>query len=130
MMMMEFSVLVTLLALAQFVWFGIQVGQARAREGVSAPAMSGSELFERRNRVHYNTMEQLIVFIPSLWAFTFYMSALVGPAVGVVYLIGRFIYAAAYVKDPSSRGVGFGLTFAPIVILLGGGFIGALLRLF
>lgn len=127
--MMEFSALVTLLALAQFVWFGVQVGQARARDGVSAPAMSGSELFERRNRVHYNTMEQLIVFIPSLWAFSFYINALIGPAVGLFYIVGRFIYATAYVKDPASRGVGFGLTFASIIILLVGGLIGILLRL-
>ena len=127
--MMEWSVLVSLLALAQFVWFGFQVGQARGATGVSAPAMTGSELFERRSRVHCNTLEQLIVFVPSLWAFSAYVHPLIGPALGVVYLAGRFVYATAYVRDPASRSVGFTLTFIPTAILLLGAIAGSVVRL-
>ena len=128
--MMEWSVLVSLLALVQFVWFGVQVGQARGSTGVSAPATTGAELFERRNRVHMNTLEQLIVFLPALWAFSAYVHPLIGPALGVIYLVGRFVYAGAYVKDPATRSTGFMLSFVPTAILLVGAIIGALLRLF
>ncbi len=126
--MMEWSVLVSLLALAQYVWFGIQTGRARGATGVSAPAMTGSELFERHSRVHVNTLEQLVVMIPSLWAFSAYVHPQIGPALGGVYLIGRFLYSSAYVKDPASRGTGFIVSFLPVGLLLVGGIAGAILR--
>ena len=44
---------------------------------------------------------------------------------GVVYLLGRELYAFTYVKDPSKREVGYGLTFLPMMILVVGGLIGA-----
>jgi glutathione S-transferase len=43
----------------------------------------------------------------------------------VVYLIGREVYAATYVKDPAKRSLGFGLSFLPIMVLVVGGIIGA-----
>ena len=36
---------------------------------------------------------------------------------GVVYLIGRFIYQAAYTSEPSSRTVGFLMSFLPGVVM-------------
>jgi hypothetical protein len=46
-------------------------------------------------------------------------------ALGVIYLVGRQIYAAAYVKEPSKRSLGYGLSFLPVAALLIGGLIGA-----
>jgi glutathione S-transferase len=46
-----------------------------------------------------------------------------------VYLIGRQVYCASYVKDPSSRSAGYGMSFLPVMILVLGGLIGAVLRL-
>ena len=43
--------------------------------------------------------------------------------------MGRQVYAASYVKDPAKRGPGYGMTFLPIVVLIAGGLIGAVLRL-
>jgi hypothetical protein len=37
---------------------------------------------------------------------------------GVVYLIGRFIYSSAYQKDPESRSLGFMLSFLPGAVML------------
>ena len=56
---MEAVVIVTVLALVQYTFFGIQVGGVRGRTGVKAPAMSGDQEFERANRVHQNSLEQL-----------------------------------------------------------------------
>jgi uncharacterized membrane protein YecN with MAPEG domain len=77
-----------------------------------------------------NTLEQLIVFLPGLFLFARYFSPYVAAALGVVYLLGRELYAFTYVRDPSKRSVGYGLTFLPMVILVLGGLYGAVRALF
>jgi glutathione S-transferase len=114
---MEAVAIITVLALAQYMFFGIQVGGARVKSGVKAPATSGDQHFECVNRVHRNTLEQLVVFIPALWLYAHYVNPLWGAGLGVIYLIGRFIYSAAYKKDPSSRSFGFTLSFLPGAIM-------------
>ena len=114
---MEAVVIVTILALMQYMFFGIQVGGARQKSGVKAPATSGDPQFERVNRVHQNTLEQLMVLVPALWMYAHYVNPLWGAGMGVVYLIGRLIYSSAYTKDPSSRTLGFTLSFMPGAVM-------------
>jgi uncharacterized membrane protein YecN with MAPEG domain len=127
---MAYVDIVTALAVLQFVVFGFRVGGARTRYGVKAPATTGHEVFERHFRVEQNTLEQLIVFLPGLYLFCRYFSPPWGAALGVVYLIGREVYAYSYVRDPAKRGAGFGLTFLPTIILVVGGLFGAVRDLF
>ncbi|MDB6085149.1 MAG: hypothetical protein JWN43_3030 [Gammaproteobacteria bacterium] len=127
---MAYVDIVTALALLQFIVFGFRVGSAREKYGVKAPAITGNGVFERFFRVQQNTLEQLIVFIPGIYLFSRYFNPLWAAALGVIYLIGREVYAATYVKDPAKRSVGFGLTFLPMMILLAGGLIGAVRLLF
>ena len=115
---MEVTAIVTILALLQFVFFSVQVGGMRGKHGVSAPAVSGHPEFERAFRVQQNTMEQLVVFLPALWLFGHFVNYLWAAGFGIVFIIGRFIYRAEYVKDPSSRGPGFMITFLPTAIML------------
>jgi glutathione S-transferase len=115
---MPFVAIVTVLALAQFFWLATQVARARARYGIAAPAVSGNEIFERHFRVQMNTLEQLVLFLPSLWIFANYISPLWAAALGVVFIIGRAIYATSYVRDPRSRSLGFGLTAFPILAMM------------
>ncbi len=126
---MAYVDIVTALALLQFIVFGFRVGGARGKYGVKAPATTGNELFERYFRVQQNTLEQLVAFIPGLYLFAHYFNPLWAAAIGVIYLIGREIYASSYVKDPAKRSAGFGLSFLPTLILIAGGLIGAGLRL-
>ena len=126
---MTYVDIVTALALLQFMVFGFKVGKARGRYGVTAPAIAGNEIFERYFRVQQNTLEQLIVFLPALYVFCHYYSPLVAAALGVVYLIGREIYAFTYVKDPKKRELGYLLTALPVAILLLGGLFGAIRQL-
>jgi glutathione S-transferase len=114
---MEAVVIVTVLALMQYMFFGIQVGGAHQKYGIKAPTMSGDAEFDRVNRVHQNTLEQLIVLIPALWMFAHYVNPLWGAGMGVVYLIGRFIYRAEYLTDPSTRTLGFSLSFLPGAVM-------------
>ena len=127
---MAYVDIVTALAVLQFLVFGFKVGAARGRYSVKAPAVTGNEIFERYFRVQQNTLEQLIIFLPSLYLFSRYFNPSVAAALGVVYLIGREVYAAGYVKEPAKRGLGFGLSSLPVMILLLGGLIGAVRSLF
>lgn len=115
---MPFVAIVTVLALLQFFWLGFQVARARGRYGVAAPAMTGNEIFERHFRVQMNTLEQLVMFLPALWIFAAYISPLWAAALGVVFILGRAIYAAAYVRNPKSRSLGFGLSAFPTLAML------------
>jgi uncharacterized membrane protein YecN with MAPEG domain len=122
---MAYVDIVTALALLQFIVFGFKVGKARGRYGIRAPATSGNEAFERYFRVQQNTLEQLIVFLPGLYLFSHYYSPLVAAGIGVIYLVGREVYAMTYVKEPAKREIGYGLTFLPTVVLVLGGLFGA-----
>ena len=127
---MAYVDIVTALAVLQFIVFGFRVGAPRGSYGVKAPAITGNEIFERLFRVQQNTLEQLIAFLPGIYLFSHYFSPLVAAALGVVYLVGRELYAYSYVKDPAKREVGYGMTFLPMVILVVGGLIGAIRALF
>ena len=120
---MELVGAVTLLALLQFVVMGIMVGRARGLYGVKAPATTGHEQFERWFRVHYNTLEKLIVFLPSLWLFGYYVGQYYAAGLGGIYLVGRLLYALTYIRDPATRGLGTLLSDLPMVIMLLGGLI-------
>jgi uncharacterized membrane protein YecN with MAPEG domain len=127
--MMHFVALVGLLALLQYLVFGTLVGRARGKYGVKAPAVTGHEVFERYFRVQQNTLELLVVFLPSLWLFASYVSAGWAAALGAVYLVGRVLYLRGYVADPSKREIGFALSFLPIIALVIGALVGVLIPL-
>ena len=124
---MKYVAIVGLLALLQYVYFGIAVGRARGRYGVPGPAVTGHELFERYFRVQQNTLEVLVVFLPALWLFALYVSTTWAVALGAVYLVGRTLYFVGYVRDPPKREIGFGLSMLPTLALVLGALIGALL---
>lgn len=110
--------IVTILALAQFVLFALQVGGMRGKHGVKAPAIAGHPEFERMFRIQQNTMEQLVAFIPALWIYGYFVNPLWGAGMGLVFIVGRFIYRAAYLQDPARRSTGFTVTFLPTAVML------------
>lgn len=117
---MPFVAIVTVLALVEFFWLSLRVARARTRYGVVAPATTGNEVFERHFRVHMNTQEQLVMFLPALWMFASYVSPLWAAALGVIFILGRAIYAISYVREPKSRAIGFALTIMPTFLMLAG----------
>jgi glutathione S-transferase len=122
---MALVAIVIALALMEFVAFGMLVGAARGRYGVKAPTISGHEIFDRYFRVHYNTMELLIVFVPSIWLFGQYVNPQWGAGIGAIYLIGRIVYFRGYIADPAKRSMGFNMSVLPTLVLLLGALLGA-----
>jgi uncharacterized membrane protein YecN with MAPEG domain len=116
----SYVALVTIAALLVYVWMGVRVGQARAKSGVAAPAMTGDPILERHIRVHYNTLEWLPVFLVGLWLFAIYWNDLIAAGLGVVWILGRIIYALGYVADPKKREAGFLIQLAATAALLFG----------
>ena len=117
--------LIVALALLQFFAFATAVGRAREKYNVPAPATTGNEVFERYFRVQMNTLELLVMFVPGIWMFGFYVSGVVAAALGAIYLVGRCIYYFAYVKDPGKRSLGYGVSAAPVAALVIGALVGA-----
>ena len=98
----------------------LQVGRARGKSGISPPAMTGDALLERAIRVQSNTLEWLPIFLVSLWLFAIYWNELVAAGMGVVWIVGRLIYAIGYMAGPGKRSTGFLIQFlASGVLLLG-----------
>jgi glutathione S-transferase len=127
---MEYATLIVLLALLQYVWFTVRVGTTRGKYNVNAPHCEGNETWMRLNRIHLNTMEQLVVLIPATYAFAYYTSPTWVLLPGAAFIIGRFVYSAEYVKDPKSRSPGMGLTLAANATLIIGSLIGLLMGMF
>lgn len=127
---MDLVYVVIALALVQYFIFSGLVGRARVKYKVEAPAMTGHEIFERYARVQGNTMEQLVIFIPAMLLFAYYISATAAAVLGLIFIVGRFLYLRGYVSEPAKRGPGFGLSMLPIMILLLGGLGGGLWSLF
>jgi uncharacterized MAPEG superfamily protein len=118
--------IVIVIAVLQFIAFGMLVGRARGRYGVKAPAISGHEIFDRYFRVQQNTLELLICFIPAISLFAIYVNPNWAAGIGLVYIVGRQVYLTSYVADPSRRSLGFSLSALPILLLLAGALIGAI----
>ena len=111
---------VILLALLQYMVVGSLVGVARGRYHVAAPAVTGHPMFERWFRVHQNSLEMLIAFVPAMWLFGWWVSQAWATAIGLVYVAARILYTVQYLKDPKTREIGAGLSFLAIFVLIVG----------
>jgi uncharacterized MAPEG superfamily protein len=126
---MAYVTVIAMLALIEYLYFGIQVGAARGRAGIDAPATTGDPAFERAFRAHQNTLEQLIIFMPSLYATAYFVSDLYAVAAGVAFLIGRAIYFRAYCAEASRRSTGMMITALANLSLVLGALVGAVLAI-
>lgn len=125
---MSWLSLITVVALIEYFAFVLLTGQARLKYNVEAPATTGDPVFERHYRVQQNTLEQLIIFIPSLWLFAEYVGPRSAFVLGLVFIVGRAIYAMGYVREPAQRRAGALATFAANGILVIGALIGLLVH--
>jgi len=112
------SGLVTVAAVLVFFWTGAMVARARRRFGIRPPTTSGDPGFERVFRVQMNTLEQLVLFLPALWLAAAALADRWAALLGLVWVVGRLVYARGYYVAAEGRHHGFLLTVAPTFILL------------
>ena len=121
---MELVYVTIMLALLEYMVMGGLVGFARGKYKVAAPAMTGHADFERTNRVHINTLENLIIFIPSVWIFATYVSARWAAVLGFLFVVARAVYAVGYLRAAEKRGIGASVTGLIEIVLVVGCLVG------
>jgi uncharacterized MAPEG superfamily protein len=111
---------VTILAVLMLFYTSVPVGRARGKHGIKAPSITGHEDMDRAVRVHMNSLEQYALFMPLLWVatLTFTLVTWLPAALGLIWIVARFIYMRAYLRDPASRTVGFSMTLLATLGLL------------
>jgi len=117
MITMKYTALVTIAAVLYTFYLSGRVGLARGKLGVEAPAMSGQPAFDVAFRIHMNTVEQIVLFVPMLWLATSVVGDVWTAGIGGLWIVGRVIYAAGYSKDVDKRGPGMGLTMLSTAVL-------------
>jgi uncharacterized MAPEG superfamily protein len=123
------TTLAILIALLIYFGLGAVVGAARGKFGVPAPQSSGHPEFDKRNRVHMNTLEQLVMFIPAAMFAAPVLGDPTTATIALIWSVGRLIYARSYYADPAKRSLGFLLTFLPTIILIVAAAYGAVMAL-
>ena len=119
-----------MLILLQALYFGTEVGRARQRLGIEAPAVSGNDEFDRYFRAHQNSLEQLIVFLLAILVAAYLAYSITCVVCGVFNLLGRAIYFRSYIKEPRKRTLGFVLSFFSTVILIMTSLLSSILNFF
>jgi glutathione S-transferase len=117
----------TLLALLLYMAVLMVVGQARAKYRIKAPAVTGHEHFERAYRVQMNTVEQMVFFLPALWLCAALLSDRGAAVGGLIWVIGRAVYAVSYLSAPEKRGPGVAISMLAQIGLFLGAVYGLLL---
>jgi glutathione S-transferase len=111
---------VTICALLVYFGLGIGVGVARVKYKIMPPKTTGDENFERVYRAHQNTLEQLVLFLPSLWLFSWFVSVSWGAILGGAWVVGRIAYAWGYYVAAEKRAAGNAIaSLAGLVLMIG-----------
>ena len=118
MIAMPFTALVTVAAVILTFALSMRVGRMRQKHGVKAPVTTGHPEFERANRVHQNTIEQLVLFLPLLWLALYVLGDAIAALIGAVWIVGRVVYATAYARDAAARQPGMAITTLSTAVLL------------
>ena len=104
------TALITLLVVLLMFATSLNVGRARGRYGIKAPAVTGHEMFERAFRIQMNTLENAALMLPALWLYAGLIGDRGSFIMGTIWLVARVWYALAYQKNPAKRSGGFALS--------------------
>jgi glutathione S-transferase len=99
-----YPALATIIAVLVYFSQSIFVGAGRAKYKIDLPKTTGhDDNFDRIWRVHYNTLEQMPIFLPLLWIFALTVSPFYSFVLGVVWSVGRIAFMAGYYKSVEGR---------------------------
>jgi glutathione S-transferase len=118
--MLHLTALVTTLAILVYFAADFRVGRARGAYKIKAPATTGNPEFERIFRSHQNMLEWMVIFLPALWLFAFYVGDRWAALVGLGWIGGRILYLTQYAEAAEKRMLGFGVqALAAGVLVIG-----------
>jgi glutathione S-transferase len=127
--MLNWTALVTLLAIIFYFYTSFRVGKARQQFKIPAPASTGHPDFERVFRVQMNTLEWMPIFLPALWLFAAYVGDISAAVIGLVWIGGRMLYMTGYAEAADKRGRGFGIQALAAGVLWAGALAAIVMRL-
>lgn len=126
--MMYLTAWATLAVLGVYFWTGVMAGWARVKYKVMAPSMDGPLPFQSAQRVQANTLEQLPVVLAPLWLCAAWLGDTWAAAGGLLWCVGRILYALGYYRDPAKREIGFIVGMLACGALVAGSVVGLLLH--
>lgn len=110
--------------MALYFAFALRVAMARGKFDVPLPATTGNADFERVFRVHQNTHEWLPIFLTTLWVCALFFTDIGAAVLGVVWLVGRLVYAVGYTQAVERRLPGFFIQSLACALLFLGAAVG------
>ena len=93
----------TLLAVLITLFAAGRVGMLRGKHSIEAPATVGHPGFERAFRMHVNTVENLVLFLPLLWLSALFYGGQLPFWIGLVWIVSRVIYMLGYAQENTQR---------------------------
>lgn len=123
---MQLPAIITVLAVVMTIALAIRVSVLRGKYKIDPPAQTGNPALERAVRIHANTVEAMVVFLPMLWLGAMLYSETIAFWLGIGWLVGRVVYAIGFTIDAKKRipgftiaaACGFGLLIITILSLL------------
>lgn len=106
-----------------------KAGMARIKFAVPAPLHTGPDEYVRYVRVHQNTLEHLVLFLPGLWLFSFAVDPIWAASIGAIWPVARLGYALGYYKSADQRRIGLYISMPVIYTFVLGSLIGFILKL-
>ncbi len=126
---MALAGIITSVTLLLYFWAAFNVQRARKRHNVPAPGTHSVPEFNRVIRTQQTLNEHLIIFIPSLWLFSYFLSEFWGCILGSIWIVGRLVYAIGYYQSPEKRHAGNLIALPAELLLILGALIGATAQL-
>ena len=118
--MPQYTSIVTMIVVLFYFFIATRVPLARRKYNVQLPAINGHPDFERVFRVHQNTLEWMPIFLPSLWLCAIHLTDVGAAVLGVIWIVGRFIYYIGYAREVQRRLPGFFIqSFACLLLIVG-----------
>ena len=116
--------IVSCIALLIYYYTLLMSGLARGRFDVAAPSHDGPEEYQRNVRTHQNTLEHLVLFLPGMWLFAIAVDPIWASIIGIIWPLGRLMYARGYYQEAAKRQIGLVISMLPIYVLILGSLAG------
>lgn len=126
---MALTGIITSVALLLYFWAVFNVQRARKIYKVIPPSTHAGPAFNRIFRTQQTLSEHLIIFIPSLWMFAYFIDEFWAAILGGIWVVGRLVYAIGYYQAAEKRLPGNIIALPAELLLLLGALIGATAQL-